>query len=181
MAERFLCASDSSSGGRAIRVWVRILVKALVSLSKTLKSGCIRLASLFRPHDAHLSGPLTRANRTITHPLVVTLCISGQPQVTHFTSMALAADQGEPLELRQSYSNVHVPRPDRVNPWKLIKRTIWLLPPSSTPTRVAHNRLYTPKELRKIKGMFWPNDHGTNVKGIETVCALKEFVINLLL
>ena len=96
MAERFLCASDSSSGGRAIRVWVRILVKALVSLSKTLKSGCIRLASLCRPHDAHLSGPLTRADGTITHPLVVTSCTSGQPQVTHSTSMALAADRVSP-------------------------------------------------------------------------------------
>ena len=32
-------------------------------------------------------------------------------------------------------------------------------------------RLYTPlsEGAKKIKGMFWPNDQGTNVKRIETV------------
>ena len=76
--------------------------------------GCVRLASLCRPRSAHSGEPLTRANRTITHPLVVTSCTWGQPQVTHSTSRVLGADLGEPLEWRQSYSNV--PGADQCRP-----------------------------------------------------------------
>ena len=35
-------------------------------------NGCVRLASLGRPRGAHSGEPLTRANWTVTHPLVVT-------------------------------------------------------------------------------------------------------------
>ena len=55
---------------------------------------CVRLASLCQPRGAHSGEPLTRANRMITHPLVVTSYTSGQPQVTRSTSRALGADLG---------------------------------------------------------------------------------------
>ena len=90
---------------------------------KTLKSGTVgALASLCRPRGAHSGEPLTRAKRTITHPLVVTSCTWGQPQVTHSTSRALGADPGEPLEWRQSYSGADRGRrreANRTHPLKL--------------------------------------------------------------
>ena len=77
------------------------------------------LASPCRPLGALSGEPLTRANQTITpHPLMVTSCTWGQPQVTRSTSRALWADPGEPLERRQSYSNVpgaHRGRPREAN------------------------------------------------------------------
>ena len=71
-----------------------------------------------RSRGAHSGEPLTRANRTIRRPLVVTSCTSGQLHVTHATSRALGADPGEPLEC---YWNV--PGADRVDPGQLIERT----------------------------------------------------------
>ena len=75
-----------------------------------------------RPCGAHSGEPLTRANRTITRPLVVTSCTSGQPQVTRSTSRTLGADPDEPLECRLSFSNVPGAGPG-VDPGKLIERT----------------------------------------------------------
>ena len=80
-------------------------------------NGCVRLASLGRPCGSHSGELLTRANRTIPRPLVVTSCTSGQPQVTRPTSRKLGADPpGEPLEWRQSYLNVGLPGADRGRP-----------------------------------------------------------------
>ena len=62
---------------------------------------------LCRPRGAHSDEPLTRAQRTITHPLVVTSYKSGQPQVTVPEAGHLGlTDPGKPLEWRQSYSNL---------------------------------------------------------------------------
>ena len=72
--------------------------------------GCVQLASPCRPCGAHLVEPLTRANRTISHPLVVMSCN---------TRRALGTDLGEPLEWRQSYSSVL--GADRVDLGKVIE------------------------------------------------------------
>ena len=88
------------SGGIPVRVFVCVCFIPKEVLQQRLRYdyGCVQLASLRRPRGAHSGEPLTRANQTITHPLVVTSCTSGQPQVTRSTSRALEADPGEPLE-----------------------------------------------------------------------------------
>ena len=74
-------------------------------------TGCVRLAFLCRPRGAHSAEHLWQEliQRTITRPLVVTTCTSGQPkwpvlQAGHL--LISGADPGEPLKWRKSYSNV---------------------------------------------------------------------------
>ena len=45
-----------------------------------LLNRCVRLAALGRHRGAHSGEPLSRANRTITHPLVVTSCTRASPK-----------------------------------------------------------------------------------------------------
>ena len=59
---------------------------------------CVRFKLLPRAVLTQSGEPLTRAQQTITHPLVVTSAPQASPQVTHSTSRALGADPGEPLE-----------------------------------------------------------------------------------
>ena len=63
-----------------------LMIKSFHWLGKHF--GCVPLASPGWPRGAHSDEPRTRANRTITHPLVVTSCTSGQPQVTRSKSRA---------------------------------------------------------------------------------------------